>query len=372
MTDAEPGPVRRSLLSRTVAGSVLAARGMVEDRLVETAQGVVDDLEPYLAAETVPRIVDALVPHLVEHVVPQILVGINEHLAATTVPGVLGARSPELTEELLPAILEELRPYLEARLVPALVDAVTPHLVESTVPTIVDGLMPRVISDLVPAILDGISDEPRIRDLVRQQSFGLVLEATERFRRLLADADDVVERLLRRLLFVRRPVQDALPPPDRPPARTRSHAGVVSRLVGSAVDILLVSFLVAQALSAVVAVLDVLLTPVPVLLVTLLTVGAGAGLPLYLALAWCLTGRTIGGLVGGYSVVARDGSRLGLVGALARGVLSVTLFAVWVPGMLAGVFDPARRGLLDRITRSRTPYRVVRPTLPGLPGPLTR
>lgn len=360
MSDADPEPGRRSLLSRTVAGTVRAARGRVEDRLVETVQGAVDDLEPYLAEETVPRIIEALVPHLVERVVPEILEGINEHLATSTVPAVLAARPPELAGELLPAILEELRPYLEARLVPALVDAMTPHLVETTVPTIVDALMPRIIADLVPAILDGVSDEPRIRIMVRQQSLGLLIDAVERFRRLLAEGDTLVERLLRRFLFARRAVEDAVPPPDLPPGRTRSHAGLVSRFVGSAVDLVLMSFLAAQALSAVLAVLGAFSEPVPRPVVALLTVAAGAILPLYLAVAWATAGRTLGGLVSGYSVVARDGSPLGPVAALGRGLLSVGLVGVWAVGMVATVFDPARRGWLDRITGSRTPYSVAR------------
>lgn len=358
--DDEPERERGSWLRRTVSGTYDTAMGRVEGRVTDTAQAVIDDLEPYLAAETVPRIVDALVPHLVEQVVPRVIDGVTDHVATTTAPAVLEQLTPALADELLPAILERLRPYLEAELVPAVVDGVTPHIIESTAPRVVEGLMPRINAEVVPAILDGIVDDPRVRDLIREQSLGLVLDAVERFRRLLADGDDATERALRRPLGARRPVEDPVPAAERPPRRTRSHAGIVSRLVGSAVDLALVTFLAGQGLAALLAVLGALLGSVPQAVVAALTFTVGLLAPVYLALSWRLAGRTAGGVVAGYAVVAADGSRLGIGRATVRAVLSVTLVVVWAVGLLAGAVDPARRGWLDRLAGSRTPYRVHR------------
>jgi uncharacterized RDD family membrane protein YckC len=346
---------RRSLLDRAVG----AARGRVEEQVAQTTQGVIDDLEPYLASETVPRIVDALVPHLIEQVVPQVIDGIIDQLATTTVPTVLEKLTPALADELLPSILERLRPYLEDELVPAVVDGVTPHVIRVTAPRVIEGLMPRITSEVVPAVLDGIADDPRIRALVREQSWGLVTDGVERLRRLLAEGDDAAERVVRRVLRVRRTVPDALPAEDRPPGRTRSHAGLVSRLVGSVVDLVLVSFLATQGLAGLIAVLEALVETVPQLVVVVLTAGVGLLVPVYLALAWRLAGCTLGGLVAGYSVVAAAGHRLGLLPAAVRAVLSVLVVVVWAVGLLPGVVDPARRGWLDRLVGSRTPYRAV-------------
>lgn len=366
---------RRSLLGRTVAGTVGAARRRVEGEVVGSAQSVIEDLEPYLTAETVPRVleavepylaaetaprlVDAILPHLVENVVPQVVDALTEHLATRTVPGVLSQATPELVETLVPDILEGLRPYLETELAPALVDALTPHLAEVTAPQLVRALMPLVNAEVVPAVLDGVADDPRIRALVREQSWGLVTDGIERFRRLLADADDVVERFLRRLLRVRHPVEGVLPAQRRPLARERSHAGMVSRVVGDSIDLVLVTWLGSQSLAAGLAVVSALLGEVPdgvTLAMTTLTVLLG---PVYLAVAWRTAGCTVGGFVAGFSVSGADGRLVHLGRALVRAVLAVALWAVWLVGLLLGVVDPARRGLLDRLTGTRAPYRGV-------------
>jgi hypothetical protein len=356
---------RQSFLGRTVAGTVGAARRRVENEVTGTAQGVINELEPYLAAETVPRIVDALVPHLVEKVVPQIIDDMTAHLATTTVPQILEQATPALVDELLPVMLERLRPYLEAELVPAVVDGITPHIIEATAPRVIDGLMPVITAQVVPAVLDGVADDPRIRALVREQSWGLLTDAIERFRQLLAKADDGLERLVRRLLRRTREVVDLLPAGQLPEGRRRSHAGVVSRLVGGAVDLSLYAFLASQSLAAALAVVEALLGEVPQLVAVILSTAAWLVGPTYLALSWSLASCTIGGLVGGFSVVASSGRRLGLLRATVRGLLSLLLGPVWAVGLLLGVVDPARRGLLDRLVGSRTPYRG--PAVPRVP-----
>ncbi len=94
-------------------------------------------------------------------------------------------------------------PKIEAEIAPQLVDSLMPRIRDEIAPQLVDALMPKIRNEVVPTILDDIVDDPRVRDLIREQSQGLFLDALESLRENLADADDVVERLAQRLL--RRP-----------------------------------------------------------------------------------------------------------------------------------------------------------------------
>lgn len=375
---AEPAR-RRSLFDRTVG----AARGRVEGEVADTAQNVIDDLEPYLAAETVPRLVDALVPYLVdemlpdlldqlrpylaEQLVPAVVDDVADHLAATTVPAIMDRMTPALVDDLLPKILDRLRPYLVEQLVPAVVDGVTPHLIATTAPEVVEGLMPMINAEVVPAVLDGVADDPRIRALVREQSWALVADGVEQVRWRLAAADDRVERGLRRLVGARTPVSDPMTEDERLTSRTRSHAGVVSRLVGGTVDLLLMALVASQGLAAALAVAGVVLGSVPQWSAVALTAVAGLAGPVYLMACWSVAGCSVGGLVAGYSVLGTDGRRLGPLRAAVRAVIVATLAVVVAAGLLLSAADPARRGLLDRLAGSRTPYRGFAGPGPGQP-----
>lgn len=349
-------PDRGSLLRRAVEGALDATVSRIEGQAVGAARAVVDDLEPYLAAETVPRVVDALVPHLVEKVIPEVVDGVTQHLVTTTVPTIVEGITPQLADELVPVLLERMRPYLEAELVPALVDGLTPYLVETTVPQIVDGLMPKIRAEIVPVLLDDIVDDPRVRDLIREQSQGLVLDAVESFRQLLARGDDLVERVVRRARFARPAlvVEDG----PLPVGRRRSHAGALSRLVALGIDVGLVAFVATQGLAAVLGVIGSVVDEVPTWLVAGSAAVAALLMPAYLALGWWVWGRTLGGAVAGFAVVRADGRRLGPLRALARAIAGLTLVPVWTLGMLRSTVDPARRGWLDLLLRTRTPYRV--------------
>jgi len=74
-----------------------------------------------------------------------------------------------------------------------LLDDLEPYLVEQTVPAVIDGVLPMIRTEVVPALLDDIVDDPRVRDLIREQSQGMVIDAVERVRSTLARGDDVVE-----------------------------------------------------------------------------------------------------------------------------------------------------------------------------------
>jgi uncharacterized RDD family membrane protein YckC len=373
VSDDELTEVRRedrSLLGRAVSSMRATAREVV---VVDPTRSIIEDLEPYLAQETVPRIVDAVLPHLIDVVAPELIDGLTPylvevtvpkviddvvpHLVEVTVPQVVDGITPELVDRLLPEILQRLRPHLEAELVPSVVDGVTRHIVDTTAPAIIDGLLPKIRADVVPAILDDIVDDPKLRELIREQSQGLLIDALERLRSGLAEADDVAERFLR-WVARRRPVELIEPAAEVPIGRRRSHAGLVSRGTALAVDAGVVSFVATQALSATIALVDALFTQAPAWLVGSLTVVAAVLLPTYLTLCWWLAGRTLGEWLAGVVVVRQDGHGLGFGRSLARALVGTAGFAVWAVAQLFSVLDVQRRGIFDLALRTRTPYRV--------------
>ncbi len=420
-----------------------------------TAQQVIEEIEPYLIEEAIPRIVDGITPylassvvpevlagvqgHLVEVTVPDVVDGVTEHLVGVTVPAVVEGVTPRLVEDLLPALLEDLRPYLEAELAPRIIagllpeistnvapelleslmptirDEVAPDLVEALMPKIeqevaprlvealmpkieqevapqvIDAVMPKIRAEVVPTILEDIVDDPRVRDLIREQSQGLFLDASEALRENLADGDDIVENLVRRLL--RRPPRvlaesglalvvdatstgqaatrrslseleaqradwSATPAPPAPPGREYAFAGVVTRGIALVIDISLTGWLISQGLSALVGLLDTLLDPIPSWLTGILTFLSFNLVPLYLAVAWTWLGRSIGSWMVGVRICTPDGRRLGPIRALVRAYLLVFGVIVWVATGFVALFDARRRTVLDMLMHSEERYLV--------------
>ena len=289
-----------------------ATVGRVEDRVVSSTKGVIDDLEPYLAEETVPRIVDALMPYLVERVVPEVIDGLTERLATETGPAIVEGMTPKLADELVPVLLERMRPYLEAELVPAVVDGVTPHIIEKAGPQIVAGLMPYIQAEVVPEILDEFVDDPRVRDLIREQSLGLLWdaargaatsasrEATTSSRAScanLASAGPATEGCGRRALLPARPLT------RRDRVRARPEPGI---------DLLLISLVAAQGLATALSLIGAVVDPIPkwrrrrphvhVRVCSGRCTSRSPGGP---------SGRTIGGAIAGYAVVSSVEGQLG-------------------------------------------------------------
>ena len=236
-------------LHRAVSGAVDATMGRVEDRVAATTRGVIDDVEPYLVEETVPRIIDALIPHLIERVVPEVIDGLTERLAAETGPAIVEGMTPQLADELVPLLLERMRPYLERELVPAIVDELTPHIIEQTAPRVIDGVMPYIRAEIIPEVMDDFVEDPRVRDLIREQSSRVALGRARgvapwprqgrRHRRARAAHHHLPRAGDRRL-----PVRTSMLP-----GRDRSHAGIVTRSAALAIDFTLVSSIAAQALA---------------------------------------------------------------------------------------------------------------------------
>jgi hypothetical protein len=90
--------------------------------------------------------------------------------------------------------------WAETQAVPRIVDSLVPHLVDSVVPRLIDGVMPEIRSKVLPAVVDDLTDDPKIRELVMEQSRGVIGEAAEDVRSGAARADDRVEAAFRRLI----------------------------------------------------------------------------------------------------------------------------------------------------------------------------
>jgi uncharacterized RDD family membrane protein YckC len=344
-------------LHRAVSGAVDATMGRVEDRVAATTRGVIDDVEPYLVQETVPRIIDALLPHLIERVVPEVIDGLTQRLAAETGPAIVDGMTPQLADELVPVLLERMRPYLESELVPAIVDGLTPHIIEQTAPRVIDGVLPYIRAEIIPVVMDDFVEDPRVRDLIREQSLGLLWDGLEVLRRGLARADDVVERVVRTITFSGEAIE-GLPADELLPGRDRSHAGIVTRSAALTIDFTLVSLIAAQLLATTIALIGAVIDPVPNWAIAVLTFSFAMLGPLYLTIAWRATTFSLGGAIAGFRDVRADGQRLGVIRAFIRALTTLFLIPLWALGLIGTVFHPLRRSWVDRVLGARTPYVV--------------
>ena len=358
-TNDAPADDRGWFLQRAVTGAVDATMGRVEDRVAATTKTVIDDVEPYLVEETVPRIVDALVPHLVDRVIPEVIDGLTDRLATETGPAIVSGMTPQLADELVPILLERMRPYLETQLVPAIVDELTPYIIEQTAPRIIDGVMPYVRAEVIPDVMNDFVEDPRVRDLIREQSLGLLWDGLEVLRRGLAKADDIADAIVRRIFF-QGPAKEGYPPGDLLPGRDRSHAGIIARATAMAIDVGLISLIAAQGLATVVSLLGAVIDPIPTWLAACLTFAFAMLGPLYLALTWRTMGRSVGGAIAGFADVRVDGTRIGVVRGFIRALISLFALPLWALGLIGCPFHPLRRSWVDRLMGTRTPYIVHR------------
>jgi uncharacterized RDD family membrane protein YckC len=422
-----------------------------------TAQQVIEELEPYLIEEAIPRIVEGITPYLTQDVIPEILAGINDHLTTVTIPevvdGVTGhlvevtvpevvtGVTPRLVDDLLPRLLADLQPYLEQQLVPHIVEALVPYIEKDIAPRLIDGLMPTITTevapqlidalmpkirddiapdlldalmprietevapqlidgllpmirrDVVPQILDDIVDDPRIRDLIREQSQGLLLDTMEGFRGRIADVDTVVDTVGRKLTFrPPRPRQDTalqmvlaevspdataplrlafddlsrqraewrrMPAPPAPPGRSFTYAGAATRALGLAIDLLVVGYLNTVLFSTLGGLIDSLFAGSPPEWIALTLLGLAASvIPTYLGTCYWLLGRSLGMSIVGTRVCTPDGRRPGFWRAMVRGWVGMLLLPIWAITAVVSLFDAKRRSLLDLLVHTEVRYSV--------------
>lgn len=150
---------------------------------------------------------------------------------------------------------------------------------------------------------------------------------------------------------------DAIPQPhhtNKDALDTRT-AGIVSRGIGSALDVVVVIMILGM-LYLFTLLLDLLFTtgsfsaPSPNILFS--GIATYAVILIYLTVCWTVSGRTVGAVAMGLEVVSRNGTRLGPSRALLR-----ALFCAFFPIGLAWVaVDRRRRSIQDMVLRSRVIY----------------
>ena len=268
-----------------------------------------------------------------------------------------------------------------------------PQITDQVAPQLIDALMPKIRREVVPQILDDIVDDPRIRDLIREQSQGLFLDTLEGLRGKLADVDTLVDRIARRLLLrpprphpetglqlvmaevssddtapvrlafddlaKQRAVWRALPAPPPPPGRDFTYAGAATRLLGLGIDLLVVGYLSTVLFSTFGGLLDTVYNGEPPMWVALTFIAmAAAVIPTYLATCYWSLGRSLGMAIVGIRVCTADGRRPGLIRAIVRGWAGMFLLLVWLMTGVVSVFDKKRRSLLDILVHTEVRYLV--------------
>lgn len=93
--------------------------------------------------------------------------------------------------------------WAQADAAPRLVDGLMPYLVDEVVPRLIDGVMPQIRTQVMPVLIEDLTADQRVRDLVVEQSRGMLDEAADELRTTTASADDRVEAAFRRLFGTR-------------------------------------------------------------------------------------------------------------------------------------------------------------------------
>ncbi len=382
--------------------------GITPRLVADLLPAMLEDLRPYLEAELVPKVVegllpyisqsvgpellDALMPKIQDEIAPQLLDALMPQIEQQIAPQLVDALMPKIQDEVAPQLLDALMPQIEQQIAPQLVDALMPKIQDEIAPQLVDGLMPKIRKEVVPTIMDDIVDDPAVRDLIREQSQGLFLDALEGFRTTLANADTLVERAVRGVLRqparvmpesglelvleegsdadskpVRVEVEDLaarraawrdLPIDPPPPGRSFTYGGVVTRLLALTIDIGGVGYLTSQVLTTTVNLLESLFGELSTGFTAFLYLVAAYVVPIYLGLCYWGLGRTFGMAVVGLKVCTPDGRRPGFIRAMLRAWIGLLGIVIWFLTGFGVFFDAKRRTLLDRLAHTEVRYSV--------------
>jgi hypothetical protein len=200
--------------------------GVIADVLGRNLEPILESAMPVALGSLQAR-PELLVP-LVESIVGQVL----QPILDTAIPNVMGdlQAKPELIIPLVQTIVSQaLQPILDQAL-PLVMDDIArqPELLMPLVMGIVDEALEPLLQEALPRVIDVLNEDPdAIRSLVRDQSTGIAVEMTETVRFKAADADDRIDRIVRRVLRrkpVRVPVERPGPPssPGHPALTTGS------------------------------------------------------------------------------------------------------------------------------------------------------
>jgi uncharacterized RDD family membrane protein YckC len=236
--------------------------------------------------------------------------------------------------------------------------------------------------DAMDEIIDNERVQIFIQEIVQAQSQGMIDEVIEEIRERGISADNFLERPFR--LLLRRPNRSEVPPPSFAPnlvrPQSRRHlpirkdsllgyyAGFVSRAVALALDVAFLAVFLAVTGWLLSAILNLLgfqniREAIPLfdnfsdLLSTILISLNGVTIALaYFLVLWIFTGQTLGMMIMGLRVVAKDGSPLSFWQGLLRifGLVISSLFLflgyIWV------IIDDRKQGWHDKIAGSYVVY----------------
>jgi uncharacterized RDD family membrane protein YckC len=236
-------------------------------------------------------------------------------------------------------------------------------------------LLETTVVQAVDTSLDRVIENPKVQELIEEQSTGVAQEVVEELRERAVSMDMLVQQLVGRVL--RRPPRRlqaplvAIPIPARkaagaPLSLAGQPAGFVSRLVAFVIDVVVISvaFVATNWLfDAVQSVLGagIMLGRIRITLpefaygglqvsgTTLFWVG-------YLLLFWTTSGRTVGKAVLGLRVVTRDGQRLSLGRSLLRVAGYVLSAIVFYLGFLWAIIDGRQRAWHDHLAGTYVVY----------------
>jgi hypothetical protein len=220
--------------ARAVGAMTPLARWMGELPLVrpgiDAVNRRVDDLARRGAVER--RESQALVSESVDGVIGS---AVSSDLLGRTIDEVVADLLPGILEKALPSVLDQLAQQPEL-LVP-MVDALLDPILDSALPDVLDklagqpellvpmvnALLGPILDSALPEVLDKLNEEPEVvRELVLGQSVSIVGEMTGVVRSRGAVADDLVERIARKVTL-RKP-RAALPTAPRQLAAGSSDA----------------------------------------------------------------------------------------------------------------------------------------------------
>jgi hypothetical protein len=113
--------------------------------------------------------------------------------------------------------------WAQAKAMPQIIDGMMPYLLTNVIPRLIDGAIPEIRSRVLPTVIDDLTRDPRMRQLMLEQSKGAVGEATQHLPTTTANADDRGERSFRRRGRAQPPTGNAKEASTTKPDETPQH-----------------------------------------------------------------------------------------------------------------------------------------------------
>jgi hypothetical protein len=110
------------------------------------------------------------------------------------------SRSRRDAESALRGMVDDSMAWAEQRVVPKVVDDMMPYIVNTLVPRVLDGVMPQVRAKVMPVIIEDLSQDPKVREMITDQTQSVITEAAAELRETSEDADDRLEAAFRKMM----------------------------------------------------------------------------------------------------------------------------------------------------------------------------